>query len=100
MSITGALGSSSTLTVDPQLLREKENRALLPSVSLGPQYLSLRLVLAGLPPFGMARAKSATTVILPSVEHTDETANSTSSGTSPRYTVNTRSSGTVPEIKM
>ncbi len=56
--------------MDPQLLRGKEKRALVSSASLGPQYLSTRLVLAGTPPLGTARDKSATTVILPSVEHT------------------------------
>lgn len=67
------LVSSSTLTVDPQLLSGKEKRALVLSASFGPQYLSTRFVLAGTPPLGMAAEKSATTVILPSVEHTTET---------------------------
>lgn len=58
--------------MDPQLLSGKEKSALVSSTSLGPQYLSMRLVLAGIPPLGMARDKSATTVILPSVEHTEE----------------------------
>lgn len=48
-----------TLTVDPQLLTGKENRALVSSASLGPQYLSMRFDLAA-------------TVIFPSVEQTKE----------------------------
>lgn len=66
------LVSSSTLTRDPQLLIGKEKRALVSSASLGPQFLSIRFVLAGIPPLGMARDKSATTVIIPSAEHTRE----------------------------
>lgn len=58
--------------MDPQLLSGKEKRALVSSASLGPQYLSTRLALAGTPPLEMARDRSATTVILPSVEHTTE----------------------------
>lgn len=62
-----------TLTVDPQLLRGKENRALVASESVGRQSLFTRLALAGDPPLRMAADKSATTVIFPSVEHTAET---------------------------
>jgi len=56
--------------VDSQPLSRNENRALEPSVSLGSQSLSTRLKLPGTPPLWVAREKSATTVILPSVEHT------------------------------
>lgn len=62
-----------TLTVDPQLLRGKENRALVASESEGPQSLFARLALAGDPPLMMAADRSATAVIFPSVEHTAET---------------------------
>lgn len=60
-----------TLTVDPQLLTGKENRALVSSASLGPQYLSMRFDLAG-SPGGIIPDKSAATVIFPSVEQTKE----------------------------
>lgn len=61
-----------TLTVDPQLLRGKENRALVASEPVGPQSLFTRLALAGDPPFRTAADRSATTVMFPSVEHTAE----------------------------
>ena len=64
--------SNPTLIMDPQVLSGKEKSALVSSASLGPQLLSTRLVLAGIPPLCLARDKSATTVILPSVEHTEE----------------------------
>lgn len=58
--------------MDPQLLRGKENRALVASVPVGPQSLFTRLALAGDPPLRTAADRSATTVIFPSVEHTAE----------------------------
>lgn len=61
---------SFTSNMNPQLLTGKEKRALVPFISLGPQDLSMRLILNVLPPPETTGGRFATTVIIPSVEHT------------------------------